>query len=169
MKLRYFIPSAITIAIAIGFISYAYFPKRTEIVCTDFVGYRKADTGATVDWFIKTIRVSLINSKFSLQQYSPSMLSYIVDSSTVHSLLKDSNNAVDATLDGDNLLTLFVPTPQSNYGILSLKIDVVAGSAHISTWEYAGGAGNGILNGTCKFPFLNLFEKLQSGFGNFIK
>ena len=170
MKLRYSITVAIALTIALGLTSYAYFPKRTEIVCIDFVGYRKAENNATVDWFINTIRISLINSKFSLQQYSPSMLSYIVDSSTVHQLLKDSNNPIDATLEGDNLLTLFVPTPQSNYGMLSMKVDVVAGSAHISTWEYAGGAGNGILNGSCKFPIaLSLLEKLQAGFGNFIK
>ena len=169
MKAKLYIPIVLITIIFIGFFSYSYFPKRTELICNNFNGYRKGANNTTLDWKINVIRVSLINSTFSIKQYSNSMDSYLVDSSTVRNILKNTNNSIDATLEKSNVLNLFVPTPQSNYGMLSMRIDLITGEAHISTWEYAGGDGNGILNGKCEIINLTMLEKLYSGFASLIK
>ena len=141
---------AIVLFVAIGFISFAMHPKVTNIVCKDFEGFRKVGA-QTLSWKVDTVRVTVINDKYGFAPYSQYMGVYLVDSAASQSMFKN-NLMQDATLEMNNVLSIVVPTPQSNVGLLSIKLDMVSGGANLATWEYAGGEGNGILKGVCSIP-----------------
>jgi hypothetical protein len=146
-KIFFFLLALISLSILGGFL-YAKMPKTSNLICKDFNGFRKLDNGNTVNWHIDTIRITLINDTFGFNRYGKNMLAYLVDSAKSASIFKNELGQ-DATLNDNQVLQIFVPTPQTNVGMLSLKIDMVAGDANLSTWEYAGGPGNGILKGKC--------------------
>lgn len=156
--------SVITFGIAIGFVSYAYHPKITNIVCNDFDGFRRVEGGQTLNWKVDTVRITVMNDKFGFTPYSQYMGVYLVDSTASQSMFKNSLMQ-DATLEANNVLSIVVPTPQSNVGLLSLKVDMVSGGANLATWEYAGGDGNGILKGVCSIPNApNFYEIWKTGY-----
>jgi hypothetical protein len=152
------------IIVAIGLLSYAVHPKKTDLVCKDFNGFRRIENGDNIKWHIDSMRVTLINNVSSINQFDKYMGAFLVDSTTSASIFKNTDLR-DAKLEPSKVLSIFVPTPQSNVGMLLMTIDMVTGDANISTWRFAGDEGNGILKGKCNLKEQGVFDKVLSRLG----